>query len=71
MRADCADTDFTIKKTTAIMDSVALELRLDAFNVFNRVNLNGVDTNLQDGAFGESTSTQPARNMLLGARLTF
>jgi hypothetical protein len=66
-----ADTDFTIKKTTAIMDSIALELRLDAFNVFNRVNLNGVDTNLQDGAFGESTNTQPARNMLLGARLTF
>ncbi len=85
--AGYADTDITIKKITAIAEGVALELRLDTFNVFNRVNLvnsgsavttgaglstlPGLDTNLQDGGFGQSPSTYPARNMLLGARLTF
>jgi len=44
---------------------------LETFNLFNRVNLNGVDTNLQDGTFGQSSSTRAPRNMLLGAKLTF
>ena len=85
--AGYADTDITLKKITAITEGVALELRLDTFNVFNRVNLvnsnsavttgvglgtlPGLDTNLQDGGFGQSPSTYPARNMLVGARLTF
>jgi len=47
-----ADTDFTIKKVTQLRESLNFELRLDIFNLFNRVNLNGVDTNLQDGSFG-------------------
>lgn len=66
-----ADTDFTLKKNTKIRESLNFELRLDIFNIFNRVNLQGVDTNLQDGAFGKSTSTQPARNMQVGARVNF
>ncbi len=72
-----ADYDFTLKKVTAIKERFNLELRLDTFNVFNRVNYlsagvgNGVDTNLQDGSFGQSAGTNPARNMLLGARLNF
>jgi len=66
-----ADVDFTLKKVTSITERVNLELRLDTFNVFNRVNYQGVDTNLQDGNFGQSTSTYPARNMLLGGRLNF
>ncbi len=72
-----ADYDFTLKKVSAIRESVNLELRLDTFNLFNRVNYlssgvtNGLDTNLQDGAFGQSAGTNPARNMLLGARINF
>ena len=66
-----ADIDFTLKKVTAITERVNLELRLDTFNIANRVNYGGVDTNLQDGNFGQSTSTNPQRNMLLGARLNF
>jgi hypothetical protein len=66
-----ADTDFTVKKVTTIWESVSLELRLDTFNLFNRVNLNGVDTNLTDGSFGQTSSTLPPRNMLLGARINF
>jgi hypothetical protein len=66
-----ADTDFTIKKVTQIRESLNFELRLDIFNLFNRVNLNGVDTNLPDGSFGQTSSTLPARNMLVGARINF
>jgi hypothetical protein len=85
--AGYADTDITLRKNTVITERFQLELRLDTFNVFNRVNLvnsgssvttgaglttlPGLDTNLQDGGFGQSPSTYPARNMLLGARLTF
>ncbi|QNI32580.1 TonB-dependent receptor [Alloacidobacterium dinghuense] len=66
-----ADTDLTVKKVTTIWENVNLELRFDTFNLFNRVNLNGVDTNLQDGNFGQTSSTLPPRNMLLGARINF
>jgi hypothetical protein len=72
-----ADTDFTIKKITQIRESLNLELRLDIFNIFNRVNLaqsgnsGGVDTNLPDGGFGQATATDPPRNMQVGARVNF
>jgi len=66
-----ADTDFTIKKRTRITERVNLELRLDTFNLFNRVNLTNPDGELQDTTFGQTSSTNPARNMLVGARLNF
>lgn len=66
-----ADTDLTVKKVTQIWEGVNLELRLDTFNLFNRVNLTGVDSNLPDGGFGQTSSTNPPRNMLLGARVNF
>ena len=67
-----ADFDMTLKKVTPITERLNLELRLDTFNVANRVNYGGVDTNLQDGGFGQSSGTaNSARNMLLGARLNF
>jgi hypothetical protein len=66
-----ADTDLTLKKTTQITGRVNLELRLDTFNLFNRVNLTAVDGHLQDTTFGQSSSTYQARNMLLGARINF
>jgi hypothetical protein len=70
-----ADTDFTIKKTTAIREGVSLQLRLDIFNLFNRVNLNAsnLDTNYGDASayFGTTTSNLPPRSMLVGARFDF
>jgi len=72
-----ADTDFTLKKVTQIRESVNVELRLDIFNIFNRVNLvqsgngGGVDTNLPDGGFGQASATNPPRNMLVGVRINF
>jgi hypothetical protein len=66
-----ADIDFTVKKTTTIRERINLELRLDIFNIANRVNYQGVDSTLQDGNFATSTSTYPARNMQVGGRLNF
>lgn len=66
-----ANIDFTVKKSTTITERVNFELRLDVFNIMNRVNYSNVDTNLQNGTFGQSTSTNPQRNMLVGGRLNF
>jgi len=68
-----ADTDLTVKKTTAIAEGISLELRLDTFNLFNRVNLNGVNTNYNDTSanFGTTNSTMFPRYLQLAARLTF
>jgi hypothetical protein len=66
-----ADTDLTLKKSTRITERVNVELRFDTFDLFNRVNLMAVDPKLQDTTFGQSTSTYPARNMLVGARVNF
>jgi len=68
-----ADTDFTVKKSTALTERFNLELRLDIFNIFNRVNLNGVNTNFGDtsASFGTTSSNMPPRNMQVAARFTF
>lgn len=67
-----AQTDLTIKKATLITEGIALELRLDMINAFNRVNLQGVDSNANDGTnFGTVTSAYIPRNMIVSARITF
>ena len=67
-----AQVDATVKKVTSISERVKLDLRIDFFNLFNRVNLTGVDANAQDGSvFGTSTGTQIPRQGQLGARLEF
>ncbi len=67
-----ADTDLAIKKATAITERVALELRLDMLNAFNRVNLNNVDANANDGAnFGTVGGSNIPRIMIVSARITF
>ena len=49
----------------------ALELRLEAFNVLNKTNFRGPNGNRSSGAFGTITSTYDARQMQLGARVSF
>jgi hypothetical protein len=70
-----ADSDVTVKKTTPIAEHISLELRLDMFNLFNRVNLDSTyfDDNYGDGSanFGTTNHNLPPRNMQLGARINF
>ena len=66
-----AQTDLTIEKITKIHEQIDFRLRVDLFNAFNRVNLNAVDANTNDTAFGTSTGTSTPRFLLLGGRVNF
>ena len=68
-----ADVDLTVRKGTSITERINMEFRVDIFNLFNRVNLNGVNSNFNDpsAGFGTTSSSLPQRYMQLGARLTF
>jgi hypothetical protein len=47
------------------------ELRAEAFNVFNHVNYGLPDSNVSDAAYGQVTTTLPARQLQFAGRLTF
>jgi len=66
-----AQTDMSLKKNTKIAERFNLDLRLDAFNLFNQVNFYGLDSNLQDGSFGSTGSTHTPRYLQIGATLNF
>jgi hypothetical protein len=63
--------DMSLAKNTTIFERLSLQLRFDYFNVFNHVNLQGVDNNLADGSFGKSTSQFNPRWLQLGISLRF
>jgi Carboxypeptidase regulatory-like domain/TonB dependent receptor len=68
-----ADVDLTARKGTAITERLNAEFRVDIFNLFNRVNLNGVNSNFNDtsAGFGTTGSSLPPRYMQLGAKINF
>jgi outer membrane receptor protein involved in Fe transport len=72
-----AQTDGALAKDTTFpwffKESANFQFRLDAYNLFNRVNLNGWDTNLADagGNFGKATGTSQARTLQLSGKITF
>ena len=73
--------DMTLAKTTRITERANLELRLDAFNVFNHGEFTNPDTTLTSATFGQITSTtigmvtatqiQTQRIVQLAGRLSF
>jgi hypothetical protein len=48
-----------------------LELRFEAFNVFNHTNFTGIDANSADANFGQVTSAYDARELQFGAKFHF
>jgi hypothetical protein len=70
-----AQTDFTVKKTTALFERLSFELRLDTFNLFNRVNLNNLNSHANwadtSANFGTVNSNLQPRNMQVAARFVF
>jgi hypothetical protein len=66
-----AETDAALLKDTKIYERLDLQLRFEAYNVFNRPNLQGVDANLADGTFGRVTAQYNPRWLQVGARLFF
>ena len=51
-----AQVDFSLSKAFAFTEKISSQLRLDAFNAFNRVDLNNPTLDLSNNNFGKSTS---------------
>jgi hypothetical protein len=66
-----AETDASLSKETNITERLHVQLRFEFFNIFNRVNLNGVNANLSSATFGRSTSQLPPRWIQIGAKIMF
>jgi hypothetical protein len=63
--------DFALTKNFKFAERVTATLRADAYNAFNRVNLNNPSMDLNSVNFGKSTSQSTPRLMQLGFRLRF
>jgi hypothetical protein len=66
-----AETDASLAKDTLLTEKLRLQLRFEFFNLFNRVNLGGVQANLSSSTFGRSTSQLPPRWIQIGAKIMF
>ena len=53
------------------VERLSFELRLDTFNLFNRVNLNNPSVDLSSNNFGRATSARVARLFQAGLRIGF
>lgn len=65
--------DFVLYKDTAITERTKIELRLEAYNVFNHTQFdpNGVGTNIAAGNFGSIDAARNPRFMQLAAKFFF
>lgn len=66
-----ADVSLSLSKKFEVTPKVSAEVRLDAFNAFNRVNLSDPVTDLSNSNFGKSTSQLNPRAFQTGLRLRF
>ncbi len=66
-----AGVDFGLIKNNPITERVGLQLRFEFFNILNHPNLNGVDGNLADATFAQSTSVFNPRWLQIGVKLSF
>jgi hypothetical protein len=64
--------DFTMSKNIRISESLKLQLRAEAFNVFNHTNFQTfASTNVTSGVFGQISVVRDPRTIQLGAKFTF
>jgi len=66
-----SETNASLMKDTTIRQSIKMQFRLDAFNLFQNSNLSNVDVNIRDGNFGKATNAYEARWMQLGIGFKF
>ena len=63
--------NLSVTKGFRLSQTVRLDLRMDAFNAFNRVNYSNPNTNITSPDFGRILTSTGARTAQLGARLSF
>lgn len=66
-----ANTDLSLAKRFPLKDWAQFEIRGEAFNIFNRVNLTGFISDQSNGNFGRATQAFNARYFQLAGRLSF
>jgi hypothetical protein len=66
-----AETDLSLAKLFKIGERMTCQVRLDAFNAFNRVNLNNPVSDLSNSNFGRSTAADVPRTLQAKIRLEF
>ena len=74
LRAMFDNTDLALQKTTALSKGMSVELRAEAFNVFNHGQFFGpaaVSGNISSTNFGQVQSSSSPRLLQLAARLRF
>jgi hypothetical protein len=63
--------DFTMTKIIRFTENVRLQLRGEAFNVFNHTNFRTLGTNITLGTYGTVTAVRDPRTIQLGMKLYF
>ena len=63
--------DMGLDRTQQFPKGIGFQLRFEAFNIFNNRSLGPPDGGVTDGTFGQITSSGQARNLQMGARLSF
>ena len=63
--------DVSIRKIFAFSDSKELCFQADVFNLFNRANFSGMDTNASSATFGVLNASGPGRSIQLGIKFVF
>jgi hypothetical protein len=63
--------DFTLTKNVRLRESLGLQFRVEAFNVFNHTNFRVLSTNVTAAGFGQVTTVRDPRTMQLGAKIQF
>ena len=64
-------TDLTLEKTIGLVGEKTFDVRVEAYNLFNRANFNIPGYTLGAADFGVISSARPARTVQLGARFSF
>jgi outer membrane receptor protein involved in Fe transport len=63
--------DIALAKKFPIRENASLEMRLDAFNVFNHTNFSNPDTTITDATFGQISNTAAPRILQVALHLRF
>jgi hypothetical protein len=63
--------DFTMTKNIRFGENMRIQLRGEAFNVFNHTNFRTINTNVTQAAYGQVTAVRDPRIIQLGAKFNF